>query len=427
MKFINKSILLIISVAVLLFIFSCGHEHTEGDGHNHGNETSQHSEDDGHNHGNETDQHSEDDGHGHGGEEEHVEGEIHLTKEQIKTMNIQFGDFSQIKINDYVSTTGTLGLPPNALNSVSAKASGFIKNSKKYVEGSYVKKGVIMAYLENPEFIQHQREYLEVAAELVFDNQELARQKTLVESNAGIEKNVQRLQSEVNRKTATLKGIAKQLAYLGINVDDLSPDNIVERIPIYSPMGGYITSIKMHNGMYVSPELELMEIVNEKHLHLELDVFEKDIANVKEEQRISYTVPALGNQVYEGEVHVLGKEFNTENKTVRIHGHLEKVRPKFIKDLFVEAKIWLNDQTVQALPEKAIIKDGASSYIYVANNQTENDELKFEQIMVMPGTTDKGFTSVKLINEIPNGMKIVTEGAYYVYAQSKAGELEHEH
>jgi len=427
MKFINKSILSIISVAVLLFIFSCGHEHTEGDGHNHGNETSQHSEDDGHNHGNETDQHSEDDGHGHGGEEEHVEGEIHLTKEQIKTMNIQFGDFSQIKINDYVSTTGTLGLPPNALNSVSAKASGFIKNSKKYVEGSYVKKGVIMAYLENPEFIQHQREYLEVAAELVFDNQELARQKTLVESNAGIQKNVQRLQSEVNRKTATLKGIAKQLAYLGINVDDLSPDNIVERIPIYSPMGGYITSIKMHNGMYVSPELELMEIVNEKHLHLELDVFEKDIAKVKEEQRISYTVPALGNQVYDGEVHILGKEFNTENKTVRIHGHLEKKRPKFIKDLFVEAKIWLNDQTVQALPEKAIIKDGASSYIYAANNQTENDELKFEQIMVMPGTTDKGFTSVKLINGIPKGMKIVTDGAYYVYAQSKAGELEHEH
>ena len=422
MKFINKSIL---SVALMLLLFSCGHEHTEDDGHNHGDETAQHSEDDGHNHGAEKEAHSEDDGHGHG--EEHAEGEIYLTKEQIKTMNIQFGDFSQIKINDYISATGTLGLPPNALTSVSSKSSGFIKNSNKYVEGSYVKKGVIMAYLENPEFIQHQQKYLEVAAELVFDQQELARQKTLVESNAGIEKNVQRLQSEVNTKTATLKGIAKQLAYLGINVDKLSPDNIIDRIPIYAPMGGYITSIKMHNGMYVTPELELMEIVNENHLHLELDIFEKDIANIKEEQKISYTVPALGNTVYDGEVHIIGKEFNTENKTVRIHGHLEKRRPKFIKDLFVEAKIWLNDQTVQALPEKAIIKDGASSYIYVANDQTEEEELKFEQIMVIPSTTDKGFTSVKLIDSIPDGMRIVTEGAYYVYAQSKAGELEHEH
>ena len=426
MKVIYNSILSIASVAVMLLLFSCGGEHKEGDGHNHGDKTAQHVESDGHTHGEEVEgAHGEDDGHGL--EEEHGEGEIHLTKEQIETMNIQFGDFSEIKINDYVNATGTLGLPPNALTSVSAKSSGFIKNSNKYVEGSYVKKGVIMAYLENPDFIKHQQQYLEVAAELIFDQQELARQKTLVASNAGIEKNVQRLQSEVNIKTATLKGIAKQLSYLNINVDKLTPDNIVERIPIYAPMGGYITTIKMHNGMYVSPEIELMEIVNENHLHLELDIFEKDIAAIKEEQKISYTVPALGNDVFEGEVHVIGKEFNTENKTVRIHGHLEKKRPQFIKDLFVEAKIWLNDQTVQALPEKAVIKDGASSYIYVANESSEADELEFEQIMVIPGSSEKGFTSVKLIDKIPEGMRIVTEGAYYVYAQSKAGELEHEH
>ena len=417
MKFINKSFLKILSLATILLFISCSHDHKEGDGHHHGS--------DDHHHDAKESAHSEDDGHDHG--EEHTEGEIHLTKEQVKTMSIQFGDFSEIKINDYVSATGTLGLPPNALTSVSAKSSGFIKNSNKFVEGSYVKKGSVMAYLENPEFIQHQREYLEVSAELVYDQQELSRHKILVEENAGIVKNVQRLQSEVNRKTGTLKSIAKQLGYLGINVNELSPDNIIETVAIYAPMSGYITSIKMHNGMYVTPELELMEIVNENHLHLELDIFEKDIANIKEEQKISYTVPALGNTVYDGEVHIIGKEFNTENKTVRIHGHLEKKRPKFIKDLFVEAKIWLNDQTVQALPEKAIIKDGAASYIYVANEKTDKVELKFEQLMVIPGTTDKGFTSVKLIDEIPDGMKIVTDGAYYVYAQSKAGELEHEH
>ncbi|MCB0519017.1 MAG: efflux RND transporter periplasmic adaptor subunit [Lewinellaceae bacterium] len=406
MKIINNSILSILSITALLLLFSCGGGHTDGDGHNHGDEA---------------------EAGAHAGEEEHQEGEIHLTPEQIKTMNIQFGGVSQIKINGFVSATGTLGLPPNALTSVSAKASGFIKDSKKYVEGMYVKKGVVMAYLENPEFIQHQREYLETAAELTYLRQELERQQTLVDANAGVKKNLQKLQSEVGVKTATLKGIGKQLAYLGINVSGLSPDNIVERIAILAPMTGYITSIKMHDGMYVAPELELMEIVNEDHLHLELDVFEKDIAQVKEGQRISYTVPALGNTVYEGEVNIIGKEFNTANKTVRIHGHLEKVRSKFIKDLFIEAKIWLTDQTVQAVPEKAIIKDGASSYVYVANDQQGGDEVKFEKLRVVPGVTDKGFTSVKLIDPVPDGMKIVTEGAFFVYAQSKAGELKHEH
>ncbi|MGB0931264.1 MAG: efflux RND transporter periplasmic adaptor subunit [Chitinophagales bacterium] len=419
----NKSyIILFFSLALIFTFFACGHSHADGDGHNH--ETEQHSENDGHNHGKQADAHSEDDGHGHG--EEHEEGEIHLTKEQIATMNIQFGDFSQIKINDFVKTTGTLDLPPNAYTSLSAKAEGFIKGSKKFVEGSYIKKGAVIGYLENPDFIQYQQNYLELQAKLTFLHQELKRHRTLVNENAGVEKKLQEVQSEVNAKTANLKGIEKKLAYLGINTYDLTPNSITERISIISPASGYITSVNMHNGMYVTPQMELMEIVNENHLHLELDVFEKDIANVKVGQTISYTVPALGNEVFDAEVYIIGKEFNTENKTVRIHAHLEKERPKFIKELFVEAKIWLNDQTVQALPESAVIKDGDFSYIYVANDKAD-DELKFEPIKVMPSNTDNGFTAVKLIDKIPDGMKIVTDGAYYVFAQSKAGELSHEH
>ena len=423
MKIIYKLIIPILILSTITLLSSCGRSHAEDDGHNHN--TGQHSEDDGDNHSSEKEQHNEDNGHGH--EEEHEEGKIHLTKEQIETMSIKFGDFSNVKINDFIKATGTLDLPPNAYSSVSAKANGFIKSTKKYVEGSYIKKGVIMGHLENPEFIQQQQAYLEVQAELTFLHQELKRQTRLVNANAGIAKKQQKLQSDVNVKTATIKGIGKQLAYFGINTSNLSPDNITERIALISPMAGYITSINMHNGMYVTPQQELMEIVDEKHLHLELDIFEKDISIIKEGQKISYTVTAMGNQIYDGEVHIIGKEFNTENKTVRIHGHLEKKRPKFIKDLFVEAKIWLNDQTVQALPEKAIIKDGASSYIYVANDQTDENEIKFKGIRVVQGKTDNGFTSVKLIDAIPDKMKIVTEGAYYVFAQSKAGELSHEH
>ena len=397
----NRSILLLCAY-LLLSVSGC--HFSEGERHNHDSDSNAHEEH----------------------EEDHMQG-IHLTKEQIKTMNITFGQFSQIKINDFISATGTLGLPPNAYSSVSAKASGIIKGSINFVEGNYVKKGQRIADLENPEFIEKQQKYLEVAAELTFLKLDLERQNTLVQAKAGVEKNLQKLQSEVQMKTATLKGIAKQLSYWGIQPADLTPDNITDRIVLVSPMSGYITSIKIHNGMYVNPQEELMEIVSENHLHLELDVFEKDIAHVTEGQPISYTVPALGDAMYEGEVHIIGKEFNTENKTVRVHGHLETERPRFIKDLFVEAKIWLNDQTVQALPEKAVIKDGASSYIYAANEQETKEELTFERIRVLPGTSDKGFTAIKLVDEIPAGMQIVTEGAYYVYAQSKVGVLEHEH
>ncbi len=411
MRIINISIIALLALFITFSASSCGSSHSEEDGHDHSEAPSG--------------AHEESE-HGHG-EEEHGEGEIHLSKEQIKTVGITLGDISSIKINDYIAATGTLGLPPQSYASVSAKSSGFIKNSNKYVEGSYVKKGAIIAYLENPAFIQQQQKYLEEMAELFFLQQELERQQELVSADAGVLKNLQKLQSQVKIKTATTKGIAKQLAYLGINTSKLTPESIKDRIAIISPMTGFVTSINMHNGMYITPDMALMDIANDQHLHLELDVFEKDIAHLKEEQKISYTVPALGDKVYDGEVHIIGKEFNTNNKTVRIHGHLGKDRPKFIKDLFVDAKIWLNDQTVQAVPERAIIKDGASSYIYITDKGQESKEVQFEKVMVIPGALNKGFTAIKLVDKIPEGKKIVIDGAYYVYAQSKAGELEHEH
>lgn len=363
--------------------------------------------------------------HQHTHEESKEEG-IHLTQAQARTVGLEFGKLTQAKINDFITATGTLGLPPNAYASVSAKAAGFIKRSQKYVEGSYVKQGTVIAYLENPEFIVKQQQYLETKAELVYIKQNLARQQGLLKANAGVQKQVQKLKAEVAMKEAQLQGTAQFLSYLGISPQHLTTANMRQQIAITAPMSGYITSVNMHNGVYVAPSRELMEIVDESHLHLELDVFEKDIALVKEEQRISYSVPALGTTQYSGRVHLIGKEFDKTNKTVRIHGHLQKERPRFIKDLFVTAKVWLNDQSTTALPDAAIVRDGTATFVF-AGKAHAKDELEFVSIKVIAGASEGGYTAVKLIDKVPTGMRLVTKGAYYVYAQSKAGEVGHEH
>ena len=408
----KNNIKYIIVFAILSFVLACGHKHAEGDGHDHGKEM---------------ESHKEGDGHDHGKEEHHEEEGLHLSSAQIKTIGLAFGDFSKIKVNDYVKATGTLGLPPNAYASVSAKAAGIVSGNKKYIEGKYIKKGEIIAYIANPDFIIKQQEYLEAKAQLNFQNLELERQKKLVEANAGVVRNFQNAKTQLAILEAKSMSLEKQLSYLGISTDNLTANSIKQQIPIIAPMSGYITSIKLHNGMYAEPMVVLMEIISDKHLHLELDVFEKDIANIKLEQKITYVVPALGNTKYEGEISIIGKEFDAQSKTLRIHGHLKGAKPIFLRDLFINAKIWLNDDTANAIPEAAIIKDGASSFIYVAKEDSNAAETMFEKIRLIPGASNNGYTAIKLLEEIPEGMKIVVKGAYYVYAQSKAGELEHEH
>ena len=406
----NKITYIIVVITFTVFTFSCGHKHSEGDGHNHGTESHTHSEAGGHSHG----------------DEEHREG-LFLTKQQAETIGLEFGELLSIKINDFVKATGTLGLPPNAYSSVSTKANGIIKSSKKYVEGEYIKKGSVIAYLENPDFIKTQQEYLETIAQLKLKRLDVERQRTLVEANAGVTKNLQNAEAEEAVLQAKSMGLSEQLNYLGISTSQLTTNSIRHQIAIIAPMSGYISNINFHNGMYAQSSVSLMDVISTKHLHLELDVFEKDISKIKKGQNITYTVPALGQTIYEGEISVLGKEFNVNTKTVRVHGHLEGLKPEFVKDLFVNAKIWLNDITTTALPAKAIIRDGENAFVYAANKESDSNEIEFKKLNVIIGASDNGFTAMELIDTIPDGMHIVTKGAYYVFAQSKAGELKHEH
>lgn len=368
--------------------------------------------------------------HGHGGHddhEDHQEGEVHLTSKQIQTIGLELGDFKNIKTTEFVKATGTLGLPPNAYASVSAKTEGIIRGSKIFVEGNAIKKGAIIAYIENTDFIVKQQSYLETKAELNYKKLELDRQRTLVESNAGVTRNLQNAEAEFAMLEAKLKGLEKQLAFLGISASKLTVDSILQRIPIVAPMSGFISEINLHTGMYVQPSIPLMEIITDDHLHLELDVYEKDIAQIKVGQMISYTLPAIGSKVFEGEVSIIGKEFNSQSKSIRIHGHLKGEKPMFLKDLFINAKIWLTDETTKAVPESAVIMDGASTFIYITKNTDNKSETEFEKLEVITGATFEGYTSVKLLSLFPLNSKIVTKGAYYVYAQSRNGEMTHEH
>ena len=133
-------------VILSLLLSSCDHTRSEGDGHNHEKQETAHSGNDGNSQGE--------------GDEEHRVG-LFLTKDQAKTIGLEFGDLSSIKVNDFVKATGTLGLPPNAYSSVSAKTNGIIKGTTKFVEGNYIKKGAIIAYLENADLIITQQDYLE--------------------------------------------------------------------------------------------------------------------------------------------------------------------------------------------------------------------------------------------------------------------------
>lgn len=95
--------------------------------------------------------------------------------------------------------------------------------------------------MENPDFIKTQQEYLETMAQLKLKRLDVERQRTLVEANAGVTKNLQNAEAEVAVLEAKSTGLSKQLGYLGISTSQLTTSSIRQQIAIVAPMSGYIS------------------------------------------------------------------------------------------------------------------------------------------------------------------------------------------
>ena len=352
---------------------------------------------------------------------------IILTDSQVKSIGVNFGTFSQVKATDFIKVTGLLSVPPTHLTSISPKIEGVIKINQAIVEGDYIKKGTQIAYLYNPELLEKQQAYLELQHELSYLSSQYERQKSLFEQNAGVEKAFQQAKSRYLSVKTKHKSLEKYLSYLGIDSSKLTISSMRDHVVIRAPVSGYLSKLIIHNGMYVRPTNSLFDIIDVSHQHLELDVFENDVLKLKLNQRVSYTVLSDDRVIYQARVSKIGKSYLNDAKVIRVHAHLEGKKPPFINELFVNAKVWLSDQTVSALPEEAIIKDQHNYIIYVAKPHSSHSEVEFVPLMVKKGKEVNGYVAVKLIDPLPSGMKIVTRGAYYVYAQSKAGTLHHEH
>ena len=99
--------------------------------------------------------------------------------------------------------------------------------------------------------------------------------------------------------------------------------------------------------------------------------------------------------------------------------------------MFVKAFIEIADNSVNALPEQAIVQSGGKHYIYIfkgkriENNQEMSD---FEMIEVQKGITEGLYVKVALLDTFDiNLNQIVIKGAYSLLLKMKVSGEEDGH
>ncbi|MBK0401876.1 efflux RND transporter periplasmic adaptor subunit [Adhaeribacter sp. BT258] len=356
--------------------------------------------------------------------EEENANAVEFTSRQYEVAGIELGKPQMKNLSQVLKVSGLLDVPPQNLVSISAPLGGFLK-STDLLQGQLVKKGSVIAVIENPEFIQLQQDYLENKSRLDYLNLELTRQKELRAANVNAAKTLQQTEAEYKSVRARVNGLKEKLAMIGISTGRIQSGNIARTAPIISPITGYVTEVNVNIGKYVNPTDELFTIADTDHLHAELTVFEKDAAKISKGQRVRFLLPNE-NQERTATIYLIGKAV-TGDRTIRVHAHLDKEDHTLLPGTFINANIELKGNSVKALPREAVVQADGKNYIFLAKGQRkENNEVMhdFEMLEIMTGVSEDGFVEIFLPENISDSTQIVTKGAYSVLAKIKNTEEE---
>lgn len=344
--------------------------------------------------------------------------DITITKAQFEGEKMAFGTLAEYDFNETVKVNGMIDVPPKNKSSVSTFTGGYITKTPLLV-GDRVKKGQLLVTLENPEFVELQQNYLEVSEQLNYLKSEFNRQKTLFDEKITSEKNYLKAESAYKSNLAHYNGLRKKLQMLNINPSSVEQGRIASTINLYAPISGHVTKVNVSNGTYVSPSDVIMEIVDIDHIHLELLVFEKDIMQIKKDQKIEFTIPEASDKTFEAEVHLVGTTIDEQTRRVKVHGHVDNDKENFIVGMFVDADIIIDSKIGFGLPKEALIEVDNEFFVLILDEEN-TDEFHFETFKLELGKQTEAYVEI-LNSEALKDKQIVIKGTNMLLNNGEGG------
>lgn len=334
-----------------------------------------------------------------------AQNQISLNDAQIKNSGIEISTLNSQDISNKIRVNGTIDIPPQGTASVSAPTGGYVKFTKT-LPGMYVSRGQTLATLEDPQIVQLQQDYLLAKSNLGYAQKDFSRQKDLNKSKASSDKVMQQAQTEAQNQNIMMRGMAEKLRVMGINPENLNAGNIRRTIAVSAPISGYISSVNVNIGQYVSPTEKLFEIRNTSDKHLALKIFEKDLKNIQPGQRVFAFTNDNPEKKYAATVYLISKDFQAD-RSVLVHCHFVDDDSSLLAGTFMNAEIETDSQNGLAIPDDAVITWENKQYIF-----EETKPKTFKMIPINIGNSENGFTEILNTDDQFNSKKIVTKGAY---------------
>jgi Cu(I)/Ag(I) efflux system membrane fusion protein len=194
--------------------------------------------------------------------------------------------------------------------------------------------------------------------------------------------------------------------------DVLSRGEPKQKVSIHSPIKGVVVDKQVNEGAFVRAGSLLYRIVDSGRVWVQADVFEQDLPNIKEGQRVVVTLPHAPDHRLEGEVSLIYPTLETSSRTGRVRIELDNpdgaLRPGMLAD--VTFTVDLGEHL--AVASEAIIYTGARRLVFV-----DKGEGRLRPVEIQTGPRSGDWTVID--DGLSEGERVVTSGAFLLAAESR--------
>lgn len=276
---------------------------------------------------------------------------------QTPPVHVTTAPVIQQPMPEYVTLTGTLRASEES--DIAADAVGKVL-STSIERGQAVKKGQIIAVLDargatlTASAMEAQAKLAQ--AQLEQAKKDCERTKHLYDTGAISA-------AEYERQTTLCQ--TSQWSATAAAAQQANASKLVGDSRIRAPFDGIIGERLVNVGQYVQPQTRVASIYKPDPLRLELTVPEAQVAAVKQDMSVSFTVAAFGDQSFSGSVKFISPNVRAASRDLVIEAVVPNADQKLKPGMFAVAKLLVGTRPMTVVPEAALRRDETATRVFV--------------------------------------------------------------
>ena len=281
--------------------------------------------------------------------------------------------------------------------------------SIKGERGQQVQVGDVLARITSPDFGQAQADAAKAESDLALAKQVLDRTQELVKQGVLPQKELDAANTSFLDAKSDRDRAVERLAVWGGKGRDVDG-----AFSLKAPMAGIIVDRNVQPGQEIRSDsilansaeaaAPLFIISDPESLVVMLDVSEQDLSNLQVGQKLEIRSRAYGDQVFDGELKLIGQSLNPATRTVVAKGKVANPKKLLKAQMYVNVNVVTQVPKMPLVPLKAVFLRDGNACVFVRTSENA-----FEMRQIVTAAEDAGHVFVS--KGLKADEKVVSEGA----------------